>query len=43
MHGKTCDNYFIVTQSPYFVMTTLSIGGSAKIRISSERGKRLIT
>ena len=38
LHDKPCDNYFIVILSLYFVMTTLSIGDSIKIRISSERG-----
>ena len=38
LQDKPCDNYFIVILVLYFVMTTLSICDSIKIRISSERG-----
>ena len=43
LHDKMCDSYFVVILSLYFVMTTLSIGDSTKIRILSERGKILLT
>ena len=35
IHDKPCDSYFIVILLLYFVMETLSIGDSIKIRISS--------
>ena len=43
LHDKLCNNYFIVILSHHLVMTTLSIDDSTKIRITSDRGKTLIT